>query len=68
MECARVAVRKDPHLGEFYARLKHRRGERKALIAVARKLVLRLLDAQEEHNLRGAVSLEVNVGRQSSGL
>jgi transposase len=39
VECARVAVRKDPHLGEFYARLKHRRGERKALIAVARKLV-----------------------------
>ena len=39
VECARVAVRKDPHLDEFYTRLKHKRGERKALIAVARKLV-----------------------------
>ena len=39
VECARVAVRKDPHLNEFYTRLSHKRGERKALIAVARKLV-----------------------------
>jgi transposase len=39
VECARVAVRKDPHLDEFYTRLKHKRGERRALIAVARKLV-----------------------------
>jgi transposase len=39
VECARVAVRKDPHLNEFYVSVKHRRGERRALIAVARKLV-----------------------------
>ncbi len=39
VECARVAVRKDPHLNEFYTRLKHKRGERKAIRAVARKLV-----------------------------
>jgi transposase len=39
VECARVAVRKDPHLKEFYTRLTHKRGEKKALIAVARKLV-----------------------------
>jgi transposase len=39
VECARAAVKKDPHLSEFYTRLKHKRGERKALIAVARKLV-----------------------------
>jgi transposase len=39
VECARVAVRKDEHLREFYTRLSHKRGERKALIAVARKLV-----------------------------
>ncbi len=39
VECARVAVRKDPHLNEFYTRLKHKRGEKKAIIAVARKLV-----------------------------
>ena len=39
IECARVAVRKDPHLREFYTKLRHKRGERKALIAVARKMV-----------------------------
>ncbi len=38
VECARVAVRRDPHLREFYLRLRHKRGERKALIAVARKM------------------------------
>lgn len=38
VECARIAVRKDPHLREFYLKLSHTRGERKALIAVARKL------------------------------
>ena len=39
VECARAAIRKDPHLKEFYLKLKHKRGERKALIAVARKMV-----------------------------
>jgi transposase len=39
VECARSAVRKDPRLKEFYLKLKHKRGERKALIAVARKMV-----------------------------
>ena len=39
VECARAAVKKDPHINEFYTRLAHKRGERKALIAVARKLV-----------------------------
>jgi transposase len=38
IECARVAVRKDPHLRKFYLRLKHERGEKKAMVAVARKL------------------------------
>jgi transposase len=38
-ECARAAVRKDPHIREFYTRLTHKRGEKKAIIAVARKLV-----------------------------
>ena len=38
-ECARTAVRKDPHIREFYTRLTHKRGEKKAIIAVARKLV-----------------------------
>lgn len=39
VECARAAVRKDPHVNEFYTRLSHKRGEKRALIAVARKLV-----------------------------
>ena len=39
VECAAVAVRKDPHLNEFYTRLRRKRGERRARIAVARKLV-----------------------------
>jgi len=38
VQCARVAVRKDPHIREFYLRLKRERGEKKAAIAVARKL------------------------------
>ncbi len=38
VECARVAVRKDAHLREFYQRLRRKRGEKKALIGVARKL------------------------------
>ena len=32
-------MRKDDHLKEFYIRLSHKRGEKKATIAVARKLV-----------------------------
>lgn len=39
VECAKVAVRKDPHIREFYERIKHKRGANKATIAVARKLV-----------------------------
>lgn len=39
VECARVAVRKDPRLREFYVRIRQKRGEKKALIAVARKMV-----------------------------
>jgi hypothetical protein len=39
VECAAVAVRKDQHLNEFYTRLRCKRGERRARIAVARKLV-----------------------------
>lgn len=39
VECARSAVRKDAHLREFHVKLTRKRGERKALIAVARKMV-----------------------------
>ncbi|MDA4117816.1 MAG: hypothetical protein OK455_05675 [Thaumarchaeota archaeon] len=39
VECARAAVRRDPNIREFYTRLKHKNGDRKATVAVARKLV-----------------------------
>lgn len=38
VECARWAVRKDPHMRKFFLRIKHRRGEKKAYVAVARKI------------------------------
>ena len=38
VECAKVAVRKDPHLREFYLRVRQKGGNKKALIAVARKM------------------------------
>jgi transposase len=39
VECARVAVRHDARFGEFYERVWRRRGEQKALIAVAAKML-----------------------------
>ena len=39
VECARNAVRGDARLREFYVRLRHKRGDGRAVIAVARKLV-----------------------------
>jgi transposase len=39
IECARAAIKKDPNLKKFYVKLRHKRGEKKALIAVARKLI-----------------------------
>ena len=39
LECARWAVRKDPHMKEFSLRVKHRKGRKRALVAVARKIV-----------------------------
>ncbi len=39
VECAIAAVRKDAHINEFYTRIRHKRGEMRARIAVARKLV-----------------------------
>jgi transposase len=38
-ECTRVAVRKDPHLQMFYLGLRRKRGEKKAIIATARKII-----------------------------
>lgn len=39
VECARSSITKDKHLKEFYTRLKRKKGDRRAIIAVARKLV-----------------------------
>ncbi|MGC8896547.1 MAG: transposase, partial [Candidatus Bathyarchaeia archaeon] len=39
VECARVAVVHDARLGEFYERVRRRRGEQKALVAVACKML-----------------------------
>jgi transposase len=39
VECARVAIRKDSRLKELYVRVRQKRGDKKALIAVARKMV-----------------------------
>jgi hypothetical protein len=39
VECARVAVRHDARLGEFYERVRRRRGEQKAFVAVACKML-----------------------------
>ncbi|MGB9854281.1 MAG: IS110 family transposase [Candidatus Bathyarchaeales archaeon] len=39
VECARVAVVPDARLGEFYERVGRRRGEQKALVAVACKML-----------------------------
>jgi transposase len=39
VECARWSVRKDPHIKEFFLRIMHKKGKKKAYVAVARKLV-----------------------------
>jgi transposase len=39
VEAARVAVNHDPRMRAFYERIKHRRGDQKAIIAVANKML-----------------------------
>jgi len=39
VECARIAVRFDGRMGSFYERVKHRRGDQKAIVAVACKML-----------------------------
>jgi len=38
-ECAHVSVRKSHRLQKFYLRIKHKRGEQKAIVATARKML-----------------------------
>jgi hypothetical protein len=40
IECARVAVRKDPHVKDFYLALRHERGEKKGLDCCSKKACL----------------------------
>jgi len=40
VECARWAARKDPHMRAFFLRVSHRKGKKKALVAVARKMIV----------------------------
>ncbi|MCL6579464.1 MAG: IS110 family transposase [Candidatus Bathyarchaeota archaeon] len=57
VECARVAVRYDVRLGEFYERVRRRRGEQKALVAVAAKMlkiVWFMLTRREPYQSRNA--------------
>lgn len=42
VEAARAAIKVDPELNRFYRRLVYRRGPQKAIVAVARKLLVRL--------------------------
>jgi len=39
VEAARVAVNHDPRMRSFYERVKHRRGDQKAIVAVANKML-----------------------------
>jgi transposase len=39
IECERWSIRKDPHMQQFYLRVAHKRGKKKARVAVARKIV-----------------------------
>jgi Transposase IS116/IS110/IS902 family. len=40
IQCARAGIKSDKRLQEFYLRIKRKRGEKKAIIAVARKIVV----------------------------
>jgi len=39
VECARIVVRFDERMGSFYERVKRRRGDQKAIVAVACKML-----------------------------
>ncbi|MDG7042190.1 MAG: IS110 family transposase [Nitrososphaerota archaeon] len=38
IQCARASIKSDERMKEFYLRIKRKRGERKAIVAVARKM------------------------------
>jgi len=42
VECSWIAIRKDPGLHKTYATIKKRRGGKRAIVAVSRKLIIRI--------------------------
>ena len=40
IQCARASIKSDERMKEFYLRIKRKRGERKAIVAVTRKMVV----------------------------
>ncbi|MDG7035262.1 MAG: hypothetical protein JRM78_03465 [Nitrososphaerota archaeon] len=42
IQCARAPIKSDERMKEFYLRIKRKRGERKAIVAVARKLLVNI--------------------------
>ena len=42
IQCARASIKSDERMKEFYLRIKRKRGERKAIVAVARKLLVNI--------------------------
>jgi len=68
VECARIAVQYDARLGEFYERVKRRRGEQKALVAVAckmLKIIWFMLTRREPYQSRNARLYEEKIYRLS---
>jgi transposase len=49
VEASWKAVRKDPVLKEYYSKLSERVGKRRAIVAVARKLIGRIRAALRKH-------------------
>jgi len=60
VEAAQTAVRKDPLLKDFYTRIKQKKGSQKAIVAVARKMlvivyhVLKKQECYQYHSARQA--------------
>ena len=42
VECSWIAIRKDPFLHKTYEAIKKRRGAKRAIVAVSRKLIIRI--------------------------
>ena len=40
IQFARASIKSDKRLKEFYLRIKHKRGEKKAIVTVARKIIV----------------------------